>query len=1721
MMKKEKRFCMVAQNRPLDDFPAAIDEDLLALEEDHDQRLLLRKMDRMRRAKSYLQFLFIFLLFPAVSLLSDQQLMAQATFNPFAEPFSQLDQKHFPSGILHNRSPYYGNSFQFDTLAMMLVLDTSWMASPYRYSEGVITMQPLDFIRIYRDMLFAQVNDSVIVNPVDYYDSGVAAKGTFDVPMSIMAINFHRMDENAVASGKVYFDTVTGNYWPMPDTLFFPDSVVVNDTVIYPNGPNYFVVQNPDSLLHTAFEAHWCYGLKLPDEHIFVDGATSTVRYGLPSGLFISNLDTLPTVLVDFDDGTGFRTVYWDSHVDVSYSFPSTPKVQEVEIRVKMPSLNLDMVLKQSLLFVTNSVFPDTIVNTETLPFVCLPETTSTPAHARMSIIYANKTERKIRKPVIFIEGFETALNDYGDITFMNVINGLMTDLGFPEIFELPLLFDTLVSLGYDIVYLDFLNARDTIERNMLAVIKTIQWVNEELNHNQSNEKLVVAGASMGGLLARYALRRLEIDNCCHNTRLFISFDAPNQGANIPMGMQKLVEVASEVSKEWKDISWPLTWIARFREIVLDLRNPDVEETWSRVLNSPAARAMLIQHIDPDAGLLFNDFYNMLDSIGYPVNCRRIALINGSENGVSHTLQDTSQRLMGTGEYVNLPKSWMVLPIGVNFTTPLSWVPGKNAAYRVAYSTVWAESEPNYFAHNDWSTSIHNVNKIIGRAVAWSAVNTALGVSAAAASLNMPLLTAFLEGALIASKLKGNSVLENLHNQAVAITNYPATGLQNLTCAPGGLNSCIKRIGDESGGVIKVYSNDFSFIPSVSALDVKNVSLDAHLRYLYLANLHGLTPFDSYWASGRNDLNFSVQNQMHVEITQNNRNWIVEHIEHDWQMRSGNGRYQGTLASFFNYAKPGVTPDIEYTNMPHQSILYGVDILSGGTLCVNRQDGIGFQGNPAFPKPSGHFRLFANGDICDPAIVRIFNGGQMILGDQHYLNTAEVIFNSRTTLELLPGSQLIIYDNSKVVIETGATLVVHPGAEILLMGQRSVLEIKGRVVLSDGVKLSVSGAGFLRWNVPMQAADHEDYFSISTGSGILLEGTGQNDKKLEIATDTWFPVNLEVEVRGARVTIMENKHLHLIGKGQFDNVWFCAEDTNTFYGSVSVYGQKGVVFKNSLFSHATAGIKANLGVGGNPLSINGCLFRNNINGLYSVDEKIRLNGCHFANNYQHGWFAENMSGNSIVDYSLFVNNGVAGIIFDGQLSSSLLLRESEFTENLYGVKVYHALLQAVCSYFNSNGSAGILAGNMSQIAIDNLARNQIIDNHIGIIFDKALVVTLDNGQNRFSGNQYFLIGELLPNNYYVMANNTIKSIDLSGNHMPWTGNAIPVNLYITHPITQLFAQIGITCNNMVSAHQTVCSNPSPENEHIVKPFQVVSGVSVITGGRYNNYYLLDALADAAMSVSCEGYTGNDTLAIASFAEVMNNVPLLINEDERAVLDYALQLMTIALGNAIESGCIDPNRALDGMPADQYVEMIAQHVYERLQSVDATDLFAEELEARYALMMAQMYRVAEHYDYALNILSNYNIFSNSSLAVTAAYWECVCSSERLLLQGLVDKEGFSVMMDSCAYFNNARRKPVAPQLGYTLLENLNDNFSVVRQIYPNPVDRVIVIEFAISVENLEIELFDITGRKIWSATDVRCGSNTTVELPDVVQGYYMLKINADGYLSSHKIVKKKK
>lgn len=245
-------------------------------------------------------------------------------------------------------------------------------------------------------------------------------------------------------------------------------------------------------------------------------------------------------------------------------------------------------------------------------PFSC--SSASGQIEASASVFYAkNKSGSGISSPFVVVEGFDPMdLADYmyGMGTIGNY-NAWYNDYGFTNAENLFPAMQNVMD-EYDVIYVDWMNSEADIRDNAKLMEQIILWINEEMTDNGSSEGIAVVGQSMGGLIARYALRSMEFEGTKHGVTAFVSHDVPHRGANIPVGM--LYAVHSLLSFYYgESLSVDL----------LDLLTDS--EDWVRMvqkyLYSTSASQMLCNFVNQD-GRLDNsahaEWQDEIDFMGFP-----------------------------------------------------------------------------------------------------------------------------------------------------------------------------------------------------------------------------------------------------------------------------------------------------------------------------------------------------------------------------------------------------------------------------------------------------------------------------------------------------------------------------------------------------------------------------------------------------------------------------------------------------------------------------------------------------------------------------------------------------------------------------------------------------------------------------------------------------------------------------------------------------------------------------------------------------------------------------------------------------------------------------------------------------------------------------------------------------------------------------------------------
>jgi triacylglycerol esterase/lipase EstA (alpha/beta hydrolase family) len=320
---------------------------------------------------------------------------------------------------------------------------------------------------------------------------------------------------------------------------------------------------------------------------------TGQVTFKIDSRLFFTNTkEKIASIEMDFDDGAGFVTVF-DKKQKENTANANYSSTGEKTIKTKVNYDDGSSMESQS-----NFTVMSTSSASYDASFPVSGAWNGDTGTGTAYVLYGCGNNNQLRKPIIVSDGFDPPGPKE---RHFNELYTLLNQQNFIE---------KMRAEGFDFVILDYTNGADYIQRNAQVLISTINNVNAQLTANGSNAQLIVVGPSMAGLISRYALYYMEQNNMNHNTRLYISFDSPHLGANIPLG----------------DQYWLNFWANEGEaEAAIEGRGQ---------LATAAAQQMLVYHFlsFPNTNSLRTNFVN--DTyFKFPTKCRKVAIANGSGNG--------------------------------------------------------------------------------------------------------------------------------------------------------------------------------------------------------------------------------------------------------------------------------------------------------------------------------------------------------------------------------------------------------------------------------------------------------------------------------------------------------------------------------------------------------------------------------------------------------------------------------------------------------------------------------------------------------------------------------------------------------------------------------------------------------------------------------------------------------------------------------------------------------------------------------------------------------------------------------------------------------------------------------------------------------------------------------------------------------------------------------
>ncbi len=444
----------------------------------------------------------------------------------------------------------------------------------------------------------------------------------------------------------------------------------------YPSKINYNSNQFSDKFIGSAWQNPY------EERQLFAIAPSISTYKGLklkvklPSNLFLSNHPTtIQNIQVDFSDGLGYRTVAYDQLVNVNYTQPNTYTWKyKITLTDGQTLLSHSKIVVENGLNATEIVSPcgtcPTLIATQSTVVtqaIALPPDPALAGYSKRTIvsttqylgynasatIYIRYAQggNTIRKPLIVAEGFDDGIilkpeQEAGS----NNVNEFLASIN-SSVSSLPAEMNT-----YDVIYVDWNNGVTFLQRNAYVLQEVIKWVNQNKTTTTQN---VVLGQSMGGLIARYALKDMENRGLPHDTRLYVSHDAPHLGANTPVSVQlsarhlRNLYVNTPIAFATGEIIIPLAY--NFAEGFSDIINlfggntsvaPNITPLQAFSLaDTPATRQMTYNWVNTFGGInntIHDAWQQDLASKGYPAGTvakpvRNIAIANGSECGVTQT----------------------------------------------------------------------------------------------------------------------------------------------------------------------------------------------------------------------------------------------------------------------------------------------------------------------------------------------------------------------------------------------------------------------------------------------------------------------------------------------------------------------------------------------------------------------------------------------------------------------------------------------------------------------------------------------------------------------------------------------------------------------------------------------------------------------------------------------------------------------------------------------------------------------------------------------------------------------------------------------------------------------------------------------------------------------------------------------------------------------------
>lgn len=214
-------------------------------------------------------------------------------------------------------------------------------------------------------------------------------------------------------------------------------------------------------------------------------------------------------------------------------------------------------------------------------------------------------------------------------------------------------------------------------------------------------------------------------------------------------------------------------------------------------------------------------------------------------------------------------------------------------------------------------------------------------------------------------------------------------------------------------------------------------------------------------------------------------------------------------------------------------------------------------------------------------------------------------------------------------------------------------------------------------------------------------------------------------------------------------------------------------------------------------------------------------------------------------------------------------------------------------------------------------------------------------------------------------------------------------------------------------------------------------------------------------------------------------------------------MLQTLASAYGFGHIEPVGGSENANVNTVLFQVLEHNQRFISNQPQNNQENKEKYFAYNMDRAQLYRMGQHFDYALDVLSQRSNFSFTiNEQANANYWNCVCTNENAWFKGEIEESNYVNQIQTCNSMYAAKtstplhidRSPVA-----------NSSFDVlIRKAYPNPSKGSFTIELSDLQENVSVEIHTVSGKMIWSKSYLgkKTVFLTDLDFPD---GTYLIKV----------------